>query len=249
MLKAVAFAVVLALSVAGSSPAAVRFELPQTIVLVGAAQAAAGHFDVLVRAEPSDLPIQIGSFNVDVRTSTAGLTFGAPQAAPNPLLPGMPQDFSPNPQTFRAALDVGTSAPLVDGAALVRIPFQMPPGLFGVFDLTFGSINRLFEPDGDSLALSTADVGSITVSLSPAARGDFDADGDADGLDLLLWQRGLGGTRSGGELATWRANFGALVLPSAMPVPEPATFGSLALAVLAIVRQSLTRRRANGSHC
>ena len=39
--------------------------------------------------------------------------------------------------------------------------------------------------------------------------GDFDFDGDVDGADLLLWQRGGSPNPLGAsDLAAWEANFG-----------------------------------------
>jgi parallel beta-helix repeat protein len=50
-----------------------------------------------------------------------------------------------------------------------------------------------------------------------ATPGDFDADGDVDGRDLLVWQR----NQSVGSLADWRANYGAGALSASYAVPEP----------------------------
>lgn len=55
--------------------------------------------------------------------------------------------------------------------------------------------------------------------------GDFDADRDVDGDDLLIWQRAYGIVYDDADLAEWQANFGAILTSpaSASVVPEPAT--------------------------
>jgi len=80
---------------------------------------------------------------------------------------------------------------------------------------------------------------------SAGAAGDYDADGDADGADFLLWQRTLGsssnlaadgnnnGVVDAGDLQVWRQRFGqASAAGSAAAVPEPTTF--LLPAILAV---------------
>jgi hypothetical protein len=54
--------------------------------------------------------------------------------------------------------------------------------------------------------------------------GDFDLDGDVDGNDFLVWQRGGSPTPlSASDLTDWRANFGIVAPLTATPaaVPEP----------------------------
>ncbi len=55
--------------------------------------------------------------------------------------------------------------------------------------------------------------------------GDFDADGDVDGADFLLWQRGGSpptNPLNGSDLALWETNFGGT--PSVtLAIPEPST--------------------------
>jgi hypothetical protein len=67
-------------------------------------------------------------------------------------------------------------------------------------------------------ALSPAEIGTLAMTSSP---GDFDADGDVDGGDFLVWQRGFGTTYDAADLADWKANFGTA--PAISAVPEPAT--------------------------
>jgi hypothetical protein len=69
--------------------------------------------------------------------------------------------------------------------------------------------------------------------------GDFDTDGDVDGADFLLWQRGGSPTPlSGSDLALWQANYGTgtlLAATSAAAVPEPASASLLILSALVLV--------------
>lgn len=56
------------------------------------------------------------------------------------------------------------------------------------------------------------------------ATGDFDNDGDVDGYDFLIWQRGLGTTYDASDLADWQLNYGGGgSLAASTVVPEPST--------------------------
>jgi parallel beta-helix repeat protein len=81
-----------------------------------------------------------------------------------------------------------------------------------------------------------------------ATPGDFDADGDVDGRDLLVWQR----NQNVGSLADWQANYGAGLLseitapPAAeatSPVPEPAGLVLILSALTACGRRRDGMRR------
>jgi T5SS/PEP-CTERM-associated repeat protein len=55
--------------------------------------------------------------------------------------------------------------------------------------------------------------------------GDFDEDGDVDGADFLIWQRGGSpAPNSPTDLAVWRSNFGAPQVAVSAAVPEPGVF-------------------------
>jgi hypothetical protein len=66
---------------------------------------------------------------------------------------------------------------------------------------------------------------------SPGVAGDYDADGDVDGNDFLVWQRALGSTTNlaadgskngvvdGADLAVWRGSFPSAA-GQAAAVPE-----------------------------
>ena len=66
---------------------------------------------------------------------------------------------------------------------------------------------------------------------SVEANGDYDGDGDVDGRDFLLWQRGESPMPlSVGDLQAWQENYGTNAPAAVAAVPEPATVGLLALA-------------------
>ncbi|NOZ73673.1 MAG: PEP-CTERM sorting domain-containing protein, partial [Chloroflexi bacterium] len=80
-----------------------------------------------------------------------------------------------------------------------------------------------------------------TIETPPAGPGDYDADGDVDGNDFLVWQRG--GSPNGaiaGDLQEWETNYGNAASVTALAsVPEPATGLLLWMGVCGL----LSRRR------
>jgi hypothetical protein len=78
------------------------------------------------------------------------------------------------------------------------------------------------------------------------AGGDFDADGDVDGRDFLVWQRNT----SVGDLADWQANYGQgsplaadLSFIGSSPVPEPTSIAIGVAALPLMLLKYLTRFR------
>jgi hypothetical protein len=84
------------------------------------------------------------------------------------------------------------------------------------------------------------DVGAVESSFSPGLAADFDSDGDVDGFDFLLWQRGVGigpgaeksdgdanldGFVNGLDLTEWQDGFGstATTAVAASPVASSST--------------------------
>lgn len=65
----------------------------------------------------------------------------------------------------------------------------------------------------------------LVIEATDQTPGDFDDDGDGDGQDFLVWQRGGSpDPLSSGDLADWQANYGAGALTAASTaVPEPAS--------------------------
>lgn len=95
-------------------------------------------------------------------------------------------------------------------------------------------------------------------SQPDVSNADFDDDGDVDGADLLIWQRGFGtgttqaqgnadgdGDVDAADLAIWKTQFGStgLATSAAGAVPEPAALGLAGLAVccVATLRRRLVR--------
>ena len=78
----------------------------------------------------------------------------------------------------------------------------------------------------DKVLLSDRARGLMIVDASALAPpGDFDFDGDVDGRDFLVWQRGGSTTAlSASDLADWQANYGVGPLASSASVPEPGSF-------------------------
>jgi hypothetical protein len=73
-------------------------------------------------------------------------------------------------------------------------------------------------------ALSEAELQDMAGFVPPpTSNGDFDDDGDVDGRDFLLWQRGLPSSPLDPEdLAIWAENYGTVPeLTSVTAVPEP----------------------------
>ena len=87
----------------------------------------------------------------------------------------------------------------------------------------------------------------ITVGDAGFLTGDLDADGDVDGDDFLLWQRGFGDTYNFVNLESWAENYGTSVPPDpeSSSVPEPGTLGLLAAGAAGLVA---CRRRRSFQH-
>lgn len=109
---------------------------------------------------------------------------------------------------------------------------------FGSFDLDFISYQ----------------LGVIAPIAAPLEDADFDGDGDVDGMDFLIWQRGFGSGTSHGQgdangdsmvdaadLAIWQGQYGTATTATFASVPEP---GSVILLIVALFAgQSLRKRQ------
>jgi pimeloyl-ACP methyl ester carboxylesterase len=80
---------------------------------------------------------------------------------------------------------------------------------------------------------------NILANLNPAS-ADFDNDGDVDGRDFLVWQRGGSpGSFSAGDLSLWQSQYGNPALNAdAVAVPEPGALVLLAVALVAYIGRS-----------
>ncbi|QDT00825.1 dockerin type I domain-containing protein [Adhaeretor mobilis] len=114
---------------------------------------------------------------------------------------------------------------------------------------------------GNPAFLTTGDVEYI----SPIIDADFNNDGEVDGIDLLVWQRGFntpsattaqGDADGNGEvdaqdLAAWHAAYDASSLAAAnsFAVPEPASSSLLVLAITGLASRRVPHRsRRAGNH-
>jgi hypothetical protein len=116
-----------------------------------------------------------------------------------------------------------------------------------------GSFNAA-EIDGTITIHPGGDLGTpgvFSATPPPTNNADFDDDGDVDGRDFLIWQRGLGqtglavgnkstgdangdGTVDGADLAAWRTHYNATPGAAALgAVPEPAALSLAGIALLA----------------
>jgi hypothetical protein len=75
----------------------------------------------------------------------------------------------------------------------------------------------------------------FTVPNSPVTGdGDFDNDGDVDGRDFLVWQRGQSPSPlSSSDLALWQGNYGNGPLSALTSVPEPSCLAMLGVTAAA----------------
>jgi hypothetical protein len=98
--------------------------------------------------------------------------------------------------------------------------------------------NTVLLKDFDSYKISIyVDFAWTALTLvddSAATLGDFDSDGDVDGTDFLVWQRGESPSPlSVEDLSNWQYNFGAMpFLGTSHSVPEPSAAALLLLGLL-----------------
>jgi hypothetical protein len=120
--------------------------------------------------------------------------------------------------------------PLTYGNVAHVANFAPRPGENLVLDL----MNGLVFYRGTRYYVSTLDLAMLQDMGVPLADrgGDFDFDGDVDGRDLLVWQRG--GSPSGpttGDLAEWQRDYGSgALIAQSLVAPEP---GSILLTLIA----------------
>jgi hypothetical protein len=121
--------------------------------------------------------------------------------------------------------------------------------------VSYTSFKIVFPTVKDATAANSMQIAGLQLfDSSAAADPDFDNDGDVDGQDFLVWQRGLGvgttnatgdadgnGAVNGADLAQWRAEFGPAAAAAVSGVPEPTS------AVLALVVCGLAALAGRGT--
>ncbi|MBL9161667.1 MAG: hypothetical protein JNL18_02875 [Planctomycetaceae bacterium] len=125
----------------------------------------------------------------------------------------------------------------LNGTLEVLLIGPFVPALGNAFNIINGaSITGKFTsfllptlPSGRSWNISQLyTTGTLLVTLP----GDFDADGDVDGNDFLVWQRGdTPNPHSPADLAAWKSNFGfgaAMAAGAAVPEPGPLLWAIMA---------------------
>ena len=139
----------------------------------------------------------------------------------------------------------------LDGAVIdVDLMGGFTPTVGATFDLlteasfgTTGTGTTQNVGTGEAFSLAVEDAGAFSLALIAGGRGeilratflgsmsqpgDFDGDGDVDGIDFLAAQRGEGTGNIPADIAAFRTNFGATAVPAVGAVPEP---GAVALAL------------------
>ncbi len=102
------------------------------------------------------------------------------------------------------------------------------------FNAGISSSSRL----GASALSAASNIGFRVASAPEPTRGDFDRDGDVDGRDFLVWQRGGSpNPRSGSDLAVWQDNYGSGPISAFNVVPEPCSLVLCMLANLELLRR------------
>jgi hypothetical protein len=132
---------------------------------------------------------------------------------------------------FNTSTFTTVSIPLTDFTLSTFVPGSPSSGPFGFANAGDGLLTdfNLYEFGG----LVAPDTGLLKMELefmeirlaAAGLPGDFDNDGDVDGRDFLIWQRGGSPTAlSASDLADWQSNYGTGSLAAVTSaVPEPGT--------------------------
>jgi T5SS/PEP-CTERM-associated repeat protein len=130
---------------------------------------------------------------------------------------------------------------IVEGDLTVTLADGFEPQLGDTFPLLFAGDHRSGIFSNENLPTLSAGLkweleytpNSASLTVVEGNDGDFDGDGDVDGRDFLLWQRGSSpDPRSDGDLADWQTNYGVTPLAgSSVAVPEPGSVMLLAVSI------------------
>ena len=158
--------------------------------------------DVILSLDSEPIPVSAGQFSgLGVGISVPqGIYYGNLSSAAFGDQAG-PQDLTD--ETGSNTANATASYSVAGNVATLSLPLQ--------FILSQGA-NPEVEFFGTFIA---------THSLVQPVAGDFNGDGEVDGADFLVWQRGGSpNPLSAGDLATWKGAFGG---PAIAAVPEPTT--------------------------
>jgi hypothetical protein len=118
---------------------------------------------------------------------------------------------------FKSFLLISTMAASAQGNAI----------LFDAVSDTAFQFNAQVNPRATTLSTASGANAPVLVPTPMPVSGDFDFDGNVDGRDFLLWQRGESPTPlSAGDLTHWRENYGIgpPLTAADLSVPEPSTW-------------------------
>ncbi len=137
---------------------------------------------------------------------------------------------------------------VVNGFDGTTTPFE-PTELFSLFVEAFENETLWHKPastalfvgsEGDMLTMTNLEWSLFDLNDS---LGDFDSDGDVDGRDFLVWQRGDSPTPlTESDLGDWQENYGAGPLVGSLAVPEPSISAMLFSVVFTVARILRTAR-------
>ncbi|RIK74481.1 MAG: hypothetical protein DCC67_16560 [Planctomycetota bacterium] len=138
----------------------------------------------------------------------------------------------------------------------------------GVYRIRYAGLNETLTVSVEAVAprkngsVGFPNAGFFAAAVIAPESADFDSDGDVDGVDLLIWQRGFGSTtgatRADGDadgngsvnaldLAAWKSQFpGSATTTAAAAVPEPCAAAQWIPALLGgsgALASTLRRRR------
>ena len=105
-----------------------------------------------------------------------------------------------------------------------------------------GTITGWAYESTKGMSIVAGDVGNQSQA------GDFDNDGDVDGRDFLVWQRGGSPSPlSAGDLTNWQTNYGAgSLVANSTTVPEPGSMIMTAIGGICLLGGFATRRLFGG---
>jgi hypothetical protein len=154
---------------------------------------------------------------------------------PDSQPPGAWIKLGPGPQTDAS----------VDGGSGVY--FNPPDGYHDPTNVGAPKVYAKYQPwYNGSIAFSAIRIVEI---VPPPGDGDYDFDGDVDGNDFLVWQRGDSTNGlTGGDLDDWELNFGSSTVATS-PVPEPASVLTALVGLCCVGGVAHVKSRRRRSRC